>query len=235
VLASGKNDLNDLYTVVGLAELDSPITGLRLELLADPSLPAKGPGRAENGNLVLTEFRVQAKPLDKPDATPAPVKLQAVAATFEQDTFPLRNSIDGNRATGWALAPQFGRDHAGVFKFEKPVSGPVGVAFTVELEQQFQGSPNHTIGKFRLSVTTDPNPRLGSALTPDVIAMLETPPANRTQQQKDKLRAMYLATDKDYAKLVAEAADAPPADARVLGAQDLTWALINSPAFLFNH
>ena len=27
----------------------------------------------------------------------------------------------------------------------------------------------------------------------------------------------------------------PPADKRVLGAQDLAWALINTPAFLFNH
>ena len=28
---------------------------------------------------------------------------------------------------------------------------------------------------------------------------------------------------------------AKPGDARHLGAQDLTWALINNPAFLFNH
>ena len=46
---------------------------------------------------------------------------------------------------------------------------------------------------------------------------------------------MYVAQDAEYQRLAAEAAKVPPADARVLGAQDLVWALINSPAFLFNH
>ncbi len=55
-----------------------------------------------------------------------------------------------------------------------------------------------------------------------------------TQAQKDALRAMYLAQDKEYAQLAAEAAKVPPSDARVVGAQDLVWALINTPAFLFN-
>ena len=60
VLASGKPDAVDIYTVVGTAKLDEPITAIRLEVLADPSLPAKGPGRADNGNFVLNEFRRDA-------------------------------------------------------------------------------------------------------------------------------------------------------------------------------
>ena len=178
---------------------------------------------------------MNARPLDKPDASAAPVKLTAAAQTFQQDGFPLGNAIDGNRATGWALAPQLGRDHAAMFKFEKPVSGPAGVAFTVQLEQQYQQSANHTIGKFRLSVTTDPNPKLTSPLTPDQVEILDTPEVKRTADQNAKLRAMYLAQDREYQRFQAEAAKVPPSDARVLGAQDLVWALINSPAFLFNH
>ena len=41
---------------------------LRLEVMADPSLPQGGPGRQGNGNLHLTEFVVTATPVDDPTA-----------------------------------------------------------------------------------------------------------------------------------------------------------------------
>ncbi|MBN9119517.1 MAG: DUF1549 domain-containing protein [Planctomycetes bacterium] len=232
VSATGKTPETDVYTVSGLLESDKPITAIRLEVLADPSLPAKGPGRADNGNFVLNEFRLTYKPLDKPDANPLPIKLTAAQALFAQDGFPAQNAVDNNPGTGWATAPRFGQDNAALFRFDRPVSGAAGVYFTATLDQRFGGK--HVIGKFRLSVTTDPNPKLTSPLTPAQIEMLETPAEKRTPAQKDALRAMYLAQDKEYARLAAEAANVPPADARVLGAQDLVWALINTPAFLFN-
>jgi hypothetical protein len=213
-------------------ELDAPITAIRLEALADPSLPVRGPGRADNGNFVLNEFRVTAKPLDRPDANPTPIKLTALQALFAQDGFPAQNAVDGNPATGWATAPRFGQDNAALFKFDKPVSGPAGVYFTAVLDQRF--GTKHTIGKFRLSVTTDPNPKLQGAVTPEQLAILETPRDARTPAQQSTLRQMYLAQDKEYQRLAADAANPPPTDARVLGAQDLVWALVNTPAFLFN-
>ena len=83
-------------------------------------------------------------------------------------------------------------------------------------------------------MTTDTNPKLQSSLTAEQVAAVETAADKRTQVQKDMLRQMYLAQDKEYQRLAADAANPPPADARVLGAQDLVWALINTPAFLFN-
>ncbi len=232
ILATGKVPEGDTYTVSGLAEIDSPITAIRLEVLSDPTLPARGPGRADNGNFVLNEFRLTYKLLDKPDANAMPLKLVGATQIFAQDGFPAANAVDNNPQTGWATAPRFGQDNAALFKFERPVSGPAGLYFTAVLDQRFGGK--HVIGKFRLSVTTDPNPKLQSPLTAAQVAMLETPVDKRTPAQKDALRAMYLAQDKEYQRLAAEAANVPPADARVLGAQDLVWALINTPAFLFN-
>ena len=60
VLASGKLPQQETYTLV--ADTDSVgITGIRLEALADASLPAHGPGRANNGNFVLSEVTLKAR------------------------------------------------------------------------------------------------------------------------------------------------------------------------------
>ena len=42
------------------------ITGIRLEALIHDSLPFKGPGRAKNANLVLSEFEAQFAPAAEP-------------------------------------------------------------------------------------------------------------------------------------------------------------------------
>ena len=233
VLVSGKTGAVDIYNVLAEAKLKGTITALRIETLADASLPKKGPGRSENGNFVLNELRVQARPLEKADEKPKPVKLTKPLASFEQDGFPAANAIDTNPATGWAVMGGTGKDQAVAFTFEKPVAVAEGIALTVVMDQRF--GTNHTIGKFRLSVTTDPNPKLVPPVSAEVVAMLETPADKRTADIKAKLRELYLAQDKELARLKAETADPPPTDPRVLGAQDLVWALINSPAFLFNH
>ena len=65
ILASGINPSLETYTVSAFTSMTG-ITGFRLELLGDPSLPTAGPGRAGNGNLVLTNFRVDAAPIPEP-------------------------------------------------------------------------------------------------------------------------------------------------------------------------
>ena len=53
----------DTYTVKAHSDLHG-ITAFRVEALPDDSLPAHGPGRAENGNAVLSELSVAVEPPD---------------------------------------------------------------------------------------------------------------------------------------------------------------------------
>jgi hypothetical protein len=61
ILASGTNPSTSVYTVTAHSALLN-VTGFRLEVFTDASLPDNGPGRALNGNFVLTEFSVDAIP-----------------------------------------------------------------------------------------------------------------------------------------------------------------------------
>src|SRR5262249_5610993 len=94
VLASGPNPDKDTFTVTATTKLQN-ITALRLEVLSDPSLPSKGPGRADNGNFVLNEFTVRAMTSGK-GADAKPVELHKAVADFSQEGFPVGNAIDNN-------------------------------------------------------------------------------------------------------------------------------------------
>jgi hypothetical protein len=102
--------------------------------------------------------------------------------------------------------------------------------------QKFVGK-EHNIGKFRISVTTTKAPVLLQGQVPEHITMLLDVPADkRTPEQKTSLLKYYRSNDAEFMRLRRRVEEyVVPADARTMGAQDLAWALINSPAFLFNH
>jgi hypothetical protein len=59
LLAGGPRPEKDTYVIAAQTALNG-ITAVRLEVLLDDSLPHKGPGRQDNGNLHLSEFQVFA-------------------------------------------------------------------------------------------------------------------------------------------------------------------------------
>ncbi len=231
VLATGKAPDKDTYTFDSFTDLPR-VTAIRLEALPDQSLPANGPGRAENGNLVLTEFSLEIRPADKPSEV-IKVPLHRAKADFAQGNFQPGKAIDGNNKTGWALSPQLGKRHEALFEFKKPLELPKGSQVVVRLDHQFGGQ--HAMGRFRIALTPDKNPRFKPAASAALLKLLDIPASMRTTQQQAELTRQHRDTDRRYRELRADLGQEPPADSRVIGAQDLVWALINSPAFLFNH
>ena len=75
----------DVYTVFADESLTGA-TAVRLELLSDPSLPAKGPGLAINGNLVLTEFEIEFSNPEQPEKWEK-AKISSSLANITQGNF----------------------------------------------------------------------------------------------------------------------------------------------------
>jgi hypothetical protein len=230
VLVTGKIEAYDLYTLTFEVKQDTPLTGLRLEALTDDSLPAKGPGRSVAGNFVLNELKLTYQ--GEKDEKPIGVGLTQPQASFQQDGYPISNATDNNVATGWAIHPATGKNQTSVFQFAKPINAKNGVTIVVTMDQRY--GTGHNLGKFRFSVTTAETPKLVTTLTAEVLATIDTPVDKRTPQQLEKLREMFVAQDGEYQRLLRAVPTAPPSDPRAVGAQDLVWALFNTPAFLFN-
>jgi hypothetical protein len=231
VLVNGPNPDKDTYTVTLTTKLTN-VTAVRLEVLPDGSLPARGPGRAQNGNFVLHEFAVKAAPTAKPTDAKA-VALHKAVADFAQEGWPIAGAIDNNPGTGWAVLPEFGKPHSALFELKDVVKNEKGTTFTITMSMQY--GQKHTIGKFRLWATSDKEPKLADGVPESLRKLVAIPADKRTDVQKTELRNLHRSRDAEYNRLAATIALPPPTDKRVTGAQDLAWALINSPAFLFNH
>jgi mono/diheme cytochrome c family protein len=187
ILATGKNPDFDTYTLVVKTPLKG-VTAIRLEALAHSSLVKGGPGRADNGNIDLTDFRVVAK---LPDGTDKPLKLVNPKATFEQPNLFIRYAIDEDKKSGWAVDPQFGKDHAAVFELADDVNvdGDCTLTFTLE----FKGNNRHNIGRARLSISSAAKPvgLEGQAVPGEMAMILDTPSDKRNLEQQAKLLKWY--------------------------------------------
>ncbi len=153
----GKNPNHDRWLIESEIHRDQ-LTAIKVEALADNPLARKGPGRASNGNFSLSDIRIFIQPLSEKGKRIS-VKLVDAKATFEQNKGGLsaKSSIDKNKRTsGWAVDPQFGKDHAIVFEFEKPIGHPDGSRLIFELD--FFTNTQHAIGRPRFSITSAPRP-----------------------------------------------------------------------------
>jgi mono/diheme cytochrome c family protein len=212
VLSSGTKPERDTTTVEAVTDLPA-VTAVRLEVLTDDGLPQRGPGRQDNGNLHLTEFRVEATPAAEPGKR-RPVALARALADFNQEGWDIGKAIDGRPETGWGIHPAVGQPHAAVFFFREPVKEPGGVRLFFTLEQHH--GRGHVIGRARLSATAEASPSV-APLPPAVQAALAKPAAARGDAEKGEL-ALHVFRE----RLAAEKAALPPPRLVYAAAADFT-------------
>lgn len=200
-LASGTAPASDTYRL-SLEGLPVGTTAIRLEVLPDESLPAKGPGRASNGNFVLSEFVARSLPTGDSTESPIALKFASAAATFEQTgaaggnpygRYSIASAIDADvhgPIWGWAVMEQVGRPHAAVFRLAEPLTELTAARVEIELQQIHNGT-QHTIGRFRVSATTAPAADAASPMPEAIAAILAIPEADRVPAQAKELATYF--------------------------------------------
>ncbi|HEX8522318.1 MAG TPA: DUF1549 domain-containing protein [Tepidisphaeraceae bacterium] len=185
VLLGGTNPDTDVHEVVLRTDL-SRVTGIRVEAIADASLPQGGPGRSpSSGNFVLNQIEAVAT---SPDGKQTKrLAFASADATYNQESWHVNGAIDADPKTGWGVwkAPDKNNISA-VFRLADAVAFPGGCTITVKFHYD---SPvrTHTMGRFRLALND------ASAATPSVVQALAVAAAERSDEQKKQLRAFYRA------------------------------------------
>lgn len=200
LLVSGDVPNKDVYTIVLPASLKR-ITAFRLEALTDWSLPENGPGRADNGNFVVTNFGVAIGPRDDPQKS-KPIKFSTATADYSQPSFAVEAALGDKPTTGWAVAQGGGstrEPHAAVFTAAEDVPvGPTSV-LTVTIKNLYGGK--NVLGRFRLSIADVDRVNIPGILPERVLAIFRIAKEQRTSQQQTDLAKFYRTIDPEMARL----------------------------------
>ncbi|WP_417391882.1 PSD1 and planctomycete cytochrome C domain-containing protein [Gimesia sp.] len=186
ILSEAKPPEQETVIVTGSTKL-STVTAVRLDLLTDESLPHKGPGRAHNGNLHLSEFELLSFPANTSSGTAIPIR--RATADFNQEGWTIEHAIDGNLKTAWGIYPKVSMGHYAVFEPESPLKMEPGTRLVVTLKQLHGGA--HIIGRFKLSVTDSSNLDV-IALPAEAETVLTIPQHQRTLTQQLALASTIL-------------------------------------------
>jgi mono/diheme cytochrome c family protein len=173
ILSTGPRPATDTYIITARSPVRR-ITAVRLEVLTVDDHPYKGPGRQDNGNFHLSEFRLESQG--------RPVPLHHPIADFNQVGWTIAHALDGKPETAWGIYPEVGKAHTATFELKQPIEAEE-VTFILE---QVHGR-HHLIHRPRLSVTSTPIPE---PVPPGISAILAA--SSRSPEQKRELAAFVL-------------------------------------------
>lgn len=185
VLASGKNPQADTYKIVAKTDLKN-LSGVRLEVLPDSTLPKSGPGRDPDGNFFLSDFEMQ---IDG-----RPVIWKSSTADESQDGYSARGIVTKKDGilSGWAIDAGDGNvwRRQAVFVPRDEISIPPGSTLTFTLRHEMRKT-SRNIGRFRLSLTSLPDPEFIVKIPAGLRGALGKSGVERTAEEKEKWSASY--------------------------------------------
>lgn len=128
------------------------LTAIRIRALKDERLPRNGPGRASNGNFVLTDLQLVSAGRANRFAT--------AWADHSQNGYSVAHAIDDRDDTGWAINTDqrqrddgvgMNRDHEAIFTLATPIlpsDQPITLVLRHDLNDDYQ------IGRFAVDVSS---------------------------------------------------------------------------------
>ena len=162
IFASGDFTKSDTYTLK-FRNLPAGLKALRLEMLPDDRLPARGPGaisyEGPEGDFWLSTLKIKADG--------KAVGLTNVTESFANGANNAAKAIDDDLQSGWSINGGQGKSHNAVFPFAETVT----VADELQMELICEKYYAAGLGRFRVWVTTNDNAR-ASALDNEAIAIL---------------------------------------------------------------
>jgi hypothetical protein len=187
ILASGDQTKSDTYSL-RLTGDGQAITALRLEVLPDPSLPARGPGRAyyegPKGDFFLSEIRLSV--------AGKPVKIASASHSYAKGGFGASKTgaqycYDGDANTGWSVNDRPGEPHQAVFVLAEPLDSKEEIAVEMLFERHYACG----LGRFRISATSDSRKAEATTHPAEIEAILAKPIADRTAIESQSLKARF--------------------------------------------
>lgn len=121
-----------------------------------------------------------------------PIRLAAAVADFAEKDFPAAAVLDNKdpKNRGWAVGPRFGEAHQLNLFPDAPVSLTNGTHLVVTVAQESRVE-YATVGRLRLSISSDPRAAQLARVPSDILALLRIEPAQRSDADRAALRRHF--------------------------------------------
>ena len=146
---------NDTYQIRLRGQVGD-VRAIKLEALRHDALPGMGPGRGDpvKRNFVLNGFSVKrTRHASDPAEQETQLKFSSAQASFSQQKWDVAGALKANdKRSGWAISPQFDKEHWALFILEEPLELVGDDELLVTLKQEWGQA--RTIGRVRLSAVS---------------------------------------------------------------------------------